>query len=309
MKKIILICIIAAISNCFNLIAQIGSEEKSWAPIGATWFYSQADETGNPLHSYEKYVSLRDTLIEEKNCKVIKSHSNTEIMFSQNQKVYYWFNNQFHKIYDFDVNEGDTVEFSIKSFKPQSYIIDTTYIVNFIVEKVEVVNVDQINLKRVYTRFIKREELDHLAWNQNYIYTEHIGYEYDFLYLLDIPSIDFVPYLRCYTYQDIHYKTGWWETQNKECDFTLSVLIREQKYHDINFTIFPNPSSGIFTVKISKQFFISEFYVYVYDSRGELVYSAIIHSNQQEIDLSFLPIGIYHVLASEDIKPIKIIRI
>jgi hypothetical protein len=51
--KIILICIIAAISNSFKVIAQIGTEEKSWAPIGATWFYSQADETRSPADCYE----------------------------------------------------------------------------------------------------------------------------------------------------------------------------------------------------------------------------------------------------------------
>ena len=45
--------------------------QSEFAPIGATWYYSVADESGNPMSSYEKYVSIADTLINGKICRVV----------------------------------------------------------------------------------------------------------------------------------------------------------------------------------------------------------------------------------------------
>jgi hypothetical protein len=60
-----------------------------------------------------------------------------------------------------------------------------------------------------------------------------------------------------------------------------------------NFTIYPNPSTGIFNVSFADKIFS----VQVFDMAGKLVFSQNVQSNYASVDASSLASGIYNVRA------------
>ena len=67
MKKLILL---------WTIVFSFGGYSQEWAPIGATWHYSEKFIFWNPIdEDYIKYESVKDTLINGINCKkIIKRH-------------------------------------------------------------------------------------------------------------------------------------------------------------------------------------------------------------------------------------------
>ena len=93
-------------------VCMSGSTQSKFAPNGAEWYYSDPGLfSSNPLNSYEKYITKGDTVIEVKICKIIRRQNFSEVMYEENNKVYYRYKNDFKLIYDFAVNIGDTIKF------------------------------------------------------------------------------------------------------------------------------------------------------------------------------------------------------
>ena len=68
------------------------------------------------------------------------------------------------------------------------------------------------------------------------------------------------------------------------------------------FTIFPSPSNGVFTVKTT----VTNTNIVVYNSVGEMVYSEPWDNHANTLDLSHLPSGLYNMLfSSAENKEIK----
>jgi len=69
-----------------------------------------------------------------------------------------------------------------------------------------------------------------------------------------------------------------------------------------NFTIYPNPSSGSFTIQTNNASIFQNSEIKVYDLPGRLIYSKKLNNNKTEIDLSNQSKGIYFVkLLNENI--------
>jgi len=68
--------------------------------------------------------------------------------------------------------------------------------------------------------------------------------------------------------------------------------------HNHHIGIFPNPSSGVFTITEKGE-------LSIYNSKGENIYREIINSEKTEIDLSKQPKGIYIVSLKQNSKTIK----
>lgn len=225
-----------------NCIA--GFTQTKFAPLGAEWNYCKPNDSGNPLYSYKKYVADRDTVVDGKTGRLIKSHDFTEVMVEENNKVYYHFKNKFRLIYDFGVTKGDTVAFDFKSYSSNSLLIDTIYHINCVVEQIDTVLVNNKKLRKISTSVIPIDNLTHIVWPARYDYLEKVGYEYDFMFILPIPSVGYMHNLRCYNDVDISYITEWWKGQNRACDFSLltSVPIIAENNAQLDQNI-PNPFS------------------------------------------------------------------
>ena len=128
MKKLISIIVLISFSG---LIFGQG-----FAPIGAIWHYSQG--TINPdMTSFKTIESISDTIINGQLCrKMIEvermfdtTSVNYHFMYSENDSVFFFGDNDFHLLYDFGANTGDTIilnAFQTYNGTPLEMIIDST---------------------------------------------------------------------------------------------------------------------------------------------------------------------------------------
>lgn len=267
--------------------------QESWAPVGAIWYYSLPNSIGNPLYNYKKYFSEKDTLVNGKLCRIIKSQNDFEIMYEENKKVYYYYKKGFKLIYCFSSNIGDTIEFEFKSYSPKSTIIDTTYKVKCYIKSIDSLIVGDKKIRKYKSVIQRNENLEHIVWPTTYEYYEKIGYEYSFLFVLPIPSLGFMNNLRCYNDYLINYKTKWWESQNKNCDYALYSNVKQDSILNSVY-YFPNPITNIINLKINN-FRINDLYFFeISDTNGRIVFQKQFPCDINSIDISFLKSGLYN---------------
>src|SRR4051812_604502 len=89
---------------------------QSWAPIGTKWTFGVGSFFGDQT-GYREWLSVGDTLVGGKLCKLIKGSEesvwgdpldNTIITYEDSNIVYWYTNNQFTTLYDFNKNVGET---------------------------------------------------------------------------------------------------------------------------------------------------------------------------------------------------------
>ncbi len=199
----------------------------SWAqfaPVGAEWYYS--DTEGDISIAYKRYISEKDTVVNDKTCKVVngtysldKNFSQREIMYEENGKIYYFFNEKFRKIYDFGLQKGDVVDFEFKGYSLESSLTDTTYIVNFKIENIETVKIDGKDIKK-FTATATKQQQDSIK-GESYVYYEKIGCPQEFIRTRYFHTFfQNKNVIRCYNDNDIHYISDEWSPyKDKPCDY------------------------------------------------------------------------------------------
>ncbi len=104
MKRITLI--LSSLFLFFTMHSQV-----EMFPIGAEWHYEIGD-IQPPYGNYHHSIVEKDTIVAGKTGRlVVADNGNKEIVYEDSGRVYYFFKDKFRKIYDFNVKEGDTVEF------------------------------------------------------------------------------------------------------------------------------------------------------------------------------------------------------
>lgn len=91
---------------------------QDFAPVGAKWHYS-FPEFSSPNQGYILIESVKDTTVLSKNAKKLNvthfppasspTSLQSEVIFSDSNKVYLFVYNQFRLLYDFNANQGDTI--------------------------------------------------------------------------------------------------------------------------------------------------------------------------------------------------------
>lgn len=70
---------------------------------------------------------------------------------------------------------------------------------------------------------------------------------------------------------------------------------------DKDLVVYPNPTCGIFTLEINKKIpFKDDLSLNIFNAKGEIVKTGKINSAKTEIDINYLPNGVYFVLLSDD---------
>jgi hypothetical protein len=108
MKKALL-CIIAFI--CFTTFLPA---QDTWAPVGEKWYFTQGSYIEGIAKTYQTYESVKDTVIDNRNCRMIietnriydSAPQETFYMYSENDSVFFRGKdyNKFCLLYDFSAS-------------------------------------------------------------------------------------------------------------------------------------------------------------------------------------------------------------
>jgi hypothetical protein len=273
-----LIIIILTISTL-----QISAQE--FAPIGSIWHYDQG--TVNPqLITFHSIESISDTLINNISCrKLLKTsrysgipQTSNVFIYSSNDSVFLFANNEFNLLYDFSAVAGDTVSigyFTNHDGSPLKMIIDSTstITINGHLKNIQYVTCgDGISIEFGGTVISG-------IGNTEYMFPGSDGY-------VDGP-------LRCYNdgiiglfiNQD-HPDNGW---NFQDCEQTITGI--EENNQSTMIDIYPNPSSSLL--------FISEIDMntnyLLYDCQGRLIKKGNVLPSEP-ININNLPDGLYSIL-------------
>ena len=276
-----------------TFFVQTAIAQQMFAPLGAQWHYSSASQgVAPPDAAYWLYESEKDTTINNIDCKKITrklfNHLGDTITnitpiniitYSSGDTVMYFnnFMNKFTPLYIFNVQQSDTLTF----YKPHNPVFgnDTTFRV--IVDSVNFFQVNNLNLKRIYTTPL--DEFKYIGF-----YAERIGC-YGWLlpeYFTSITENESP--LRCYSDAEISINF----TSNA-CNNKTIVGIKDVTKRDA-LSIYPIPTSdrlhiNSFTNKI--------IHLSIYDVRGVRVKNISLSDMQANIndDVSTLSSGIYFI--------------
>lgn len=266
-------------------------------PIGAEWHYTSSSV--EPLDDFYLYRVEKDTTINGKiGKKINRITSNNqvlgyEILYLENDRVYYWFENDFHLMYDFAAEIGDTVIFSFKSYALTFPFADTTLEVSGKILEKSQVSVNGELLMRVKSSIIASAGLENeYIWPGEFIYTEQIGHDYlemDIIYKIPLPSTMSGSRLRCYNNNiNFSYITPFWDIHGNSsaCDYLLSTNTIDTKQY---IAVYPNPVKDVLNLEIENNLKVTA--INLYDIRGEKVKAYI--STASELDVKGLAIGQY----------------
>jgi len=158
---------------CLLIIPQFLIAQKQFAPLGATWRYEQ--HTFDCSNHFLRYNVEKEMEIDGKDCSIIYSYTSRNlnpfqksedslIVWENDQKVYFYQFDEFHLLYDFTLEIGDTLEYYLPSrkghFSPyEDEQSDTAVIVTQLyVVDIEEVEVNGLMLKRFDTRYTYPED-------------------------------------------------------------------------------------------------------------------------------------------------------
>ena len=192
-----------------------------FAPIGAEWYYTNT--FGYFPDHFNHIISEKDTMVAGSNCRVLRRYydglsiaSETYIIKQEQGKVYYYYQDQFHLLYDFDAKVNDTITFSFMG-------INTVFSARAIVENI---TTNAQNLKTFTTKVLEEDRLS-VYFPSSYVYTEKIGVYSKFIQ--GIESIAYIPehppynHIRCYSDADVSFVSDEWAAKYLPCNATVRV--------------------------------------------------------------------------------------
>ncbi|MDR2475632.1 MAG: hypothetical protein LBD45_07215, partial [Bacteroidales bacterium] len=102
--------------NSINRVEFMQEDILPFAPVGAEWHYSYAFGCC-PENHFNHIISEKDTIVEGNSCRVLRQYydnltvaSETYIVKQEQGKVYYYYQDQFNLLFDFDAEVNDIIE-------------------------------------------------------------------------------------------------------------------------------------------------------------------------------------------------------
>lgn len=291
MKKVILqICVFILISTNIT-IAQVMVKE------GAEWHYEMT-KIFSPEVGYNRYYISGDTTILGRACKILNREKSTcdlisevSYIYEDELKVYHYdpmfssstepIDTVFRLIYDFSVEEGDTVNIELDHWgtigeEGVSYIVDSIKFVNY----------NDLELRQYHVRYINgREETGTIiegigSLNTLFHFNDTNIFPCDGRYNVG---------LRCYENEEV----GLVKFTEIECDAEFVINSAREEFIN-NISIYPNPISEQFTIDFSNVG--EEMCLQIIDIMGREVYKENFRtetSKEIELNSSIKSQGVY----------------
>lgn len=271
-----------------TLILSFDIKAQEFAPVGASWYYSEWQFNGLPiLESYINIVSEKDTIINEKDCKKLVNNKRiwcsdrpkTEYVYSQNDTVFFFDPNfnEFQILYDFNAERNQFWNIKMRNWRQAG--VDT---VKIRVDSTDFVSINNNSLRRLYVTY-------QIILNDGHILHEYpseiiktIGdIKYMFNYLpsdAEVCDANGSGGLRCYSDSII----GFYTTNiASSCDEIVYWTANEElKNNDLSQTHITADGNFI-TIISSNQRIVS---YSIYSLTGKLIKSKIIDNDKINID-------------------------
>ncbi|MEQ1733291.1 MAG: T9SS type A sorting domain-containing protein [Bacteroidia bacterium] len=298
MKTILLIS--ALVLSAFTTTQ---AQAQPWATAGATWHYSVQ---GYAREGYMKLTNIGDTILNGKSCNVLEKYTEVYDFINQNtitetaqhftyidsNKVYYYINNNFSVLYDFNASTGNY--WVIEDDSAYYGGNNCSYKDTVMVDSTIIVIINGTPLRKLYTHtlhnsiFFGNEIIEKIG-NTTYFFPTFGGGGCGI-----ITEISYGP-LRCYTdsagfnYQTNPSTWGHYGNATTPCDFVTATREQNKALEHIN--AFPNPTATTLTINTTAN--IST--VRMYNALGQQVINNVYTtaSNTQTIPVNTLPNGIY----------------
>lgn len=195
---------------------------QDFAPVGATWHYSESYFGGfpSPVEGSNKFESVKDTLIYGKLCRKIEKEDrvscsdrpDTEYLYTSHDSVFCYdpMVSDFQLLYNFSAKKGDSWDILMNNYPDVKK--DTAKI---IVDSTDVITVNGFDLKRMYVTY----QIIHVENGSSYLVNEYcsiiienigdIRYMFNYQPLwAEVCDGNFMTGLRCYSDNTIGlYKT------------------------------------------------------------------------------------------------------
>jgi len=259
-------------------------------------FYNQ--HTFDCSNHFLRYNVEKEVEIDGKDCSVIYAYKSYKlqpfvkqddslIVWENDNKVYFYQFDDFHLVYDFTLEVGDTLNYFLPTgktfFSPyESEVNDTTVIAaTLFIEEISEVNVNGTILKRFKTDI--EFETDGINNVMDYI-VENVGSEnYQVLGSNQIiVASGCGPDFLCYENDDFSYPP------DIQCEYPTST---DNIYTDQEINISPNPTNGLLYINNKTTEVINN--ISVFDMSGKVISQTI--NPENSIDLAYLQHGLYLV--------------
>jgi len=269
----------------FLIISALRISAQEFAPIGSIWYYDQGT-ANSELISYQTIESVADTIINGVSCRKLVKTSRYALtpemsdlfMYSRNDSVFYFANNEFNLLYDFSASKGDTIILGFYTNydgTPLKMIIDSTIDIT-------------INGKVSKVQYVTSGD--------------GMSIEFGGMVISGIGNLEYMfPHydmwnegpLRCYD-DSIYglYKNAWhnnngWNFQ--DCDQIITGIAENSRASEI--ALYPNPTGSLLYISyLDRQ---TEYKVY--DCFGRLIISGLVLPSET-INICDLRDGIYSIL-------------
>ena len=256
---------------------------QTWAPIGAKWTYTQS--TINPNYTtFKTFESISDTSINGQKCKILNVIENSgpgfsityhEFTYSDSNKVYFYKNNDWCLIYDFNAKQND------------SFVLNCTFGAVKHPVVVKVLAVDTVTINGIKLKRFDYSVLDLIIGFSGFV-IEGIGNIYG---MFPIVHHTYGGPLRCYEdtiigkYKNQYY--NWNTAWQQDCDLIITSIDKPNVAD--NLKVFPNPFYDHLTFQFLNNIQTT---VTLYDLMGKCVLDQIF-TTYATINTEHLPRSIY----------------
>lgn len=291
------------ITTLLIVLFSISVQGQIWIDNGATWHY---DWSGT-LPGFDRIEYVGDTIIQDKTCQMLQissymftpielggelidSWTSQKYTYSNGDTVFYLINDDFHILYNFGAQVGDSWELGIDT---NDFSCGQSY--------VEVISTGNTEINGQISEWIQVTTLPNSSVGFEGKIYKRFGAIGDYLFPTprncdpDIVIDFFIYNFSCF--QDDSFPL--YNVTDKDCGYLLHLGVAEIQNTENIVSIFPNPASDIISISVSKpNYKLTN--VIVTDMQGRILKNV----NQHKIDISDLPEGIYfiHIDFDNDIR-------
>jgi len=260
-----------------------------FAPVGATWHYSQTFAINGDT-SFVKIESTGDTIISGNNCRILtgsigtcSDEGNRNYFWNDSNRIYFYKEGIFKLLYDFNSNAGDEWEVVIDYFGNNDTIL-------IHVDSISYETYNSVQLKVLHVNMFS-DIFGYVPVSSNKI-IERIGdTHYLFPWLNAVCDNNFGGPLRCYEDSLI---TVFFPNVSPTCEYITDVetfFINKNK-----FNVYPNPRMDKTNITLTYDLECTSFYELINAFGGIITLGKIENNNKSlEIDLSSIQSGLYYL--------------